>query len=307
MASKSTLIFTAILAVLSSATQAQVFNVPCDFQEIGLMLTYTCVIENVTIPDNEDLEIVFGGQHLQGRDDSQVERVHIWFSSIPFVLSQVFTAFPNLEVLNQGTNLTRIQPNAFANASSLLEFYTYSGPQLTTIEANAFAGAPRLNFLQIRDCGIQTIDENAFSGLSQLVDLFLQNLEIRELPVDVFRPLESVEVIYLNNNLLESLQGRLFEANPHLFGINLSYNRINAIERNFIDNKQALERLEFRENLCADDVWDTWSEGVTLDTMRDGLRTCFDNFEGDVPKIFSMQLRGSMTIRDQNGAEIITL
>lgn len=306
MASKSILIFAAILAALS-ATQAQDFNVDCDFQVTGLWQAYTCVIENVTIPDNENFNIIFGGQHLEGRDDSQVERVHIWFSNIPFIMSQVFTTFPNLEVLSHGTNLTRIQPNAFANASSLLEFYTSSGPQLTTIPANAFAGATSLTWLLIRDCGIQTIDENAFSGLSQLLDLFLQNLEIRELPADVFRPLELVEIIYLNNNLLESLPGRLFEANPHLFWINLNYNRIDAIERDFIDNKQALERLEFRENLCASDVWDTWFEGVTLDTMREGLRTCFDNFEGGDVKIFVMELRGHMTIRDQNGAEIITL
>lgn len=306
MATKSTLIFAAILAALS-AMQAQDFNMECDFQVTGLWQAYTCVIENVTIPDDENLNIIFGGQHLEGRDDSQVERVHIWFSNIPFIVSQVFTTFPNLQVLNHGTNLTRIQPNAFANASSLLEFYTSSGPELTTIQSHAFAGATSLNWLLIRDCGIKTINENAFSGLSQLVDLYLQNLEIRELPVDVFRPLESVQIIYLNNNLLESLPGRLFEANPQLFWINLNYNRIDAIERDFIDNMQALERLEFRENLCASDVWDTWFEGVTLDTIREGLRTCFDNFEGGDVKIFVMELRGHMTIRDQNGAEIITL
>lgn len=306
MASKVVCAFVAIVAAISY-TQAQTVNVTCEFRVVPIVARYSCVINSVTIPDDEYLEISFVGQHLEGRSNADVELVQITSSNIPFVMSQLFTTFPNLQIFEQTTNLTRIQPNAFANASSLIHYRTFGNLHLRTIQANAFAGASRLQVLFIMGGGVQIIDENAFNGLSQVEDISLVDNEIKELPINVFRPLKSVTFIRLGINQLESIPGRLFEANSRLYWVGLNFNRINAIERNLIDNIPALERLELIENVCADSMWDTDWPDVTLDTMREGLKTCFDNFDSRDVKTFTVELRGHLTIRDENGAEIITL
>jgi len=306
---KATAILVTLLA-LSSVVKAQTVNLNCGFHLL-FNDVYMCAINNVAVPDNENLEIVFGGQHLGDRSNADVTRVEILNSSIPFIMVQLFTSFPRLEGLTYFTNLTRFQPNAFANAANLQEFIMANSPDLQTIPANAFAGASALNWIMIRDSGIQTIDENAFNGLPLIRGLLLNRLQIRELPINVFQHSPLLWEVQLNGNFLEVLPGRLFEANPLVEWMFISYNRINAIERNFLDFLPALERFDLRNNICADDYWHTIRPGVTLDTIRDGLSVCFDNFDGATPepelKTFVIELRGHLTVRDENGTEIITL
>lgn len=303
MFSKSTIILVTMLAVSSTVT-AQTLNVTCRF-ELPTQFTYTCFISDVTIPDDDNLDIVFVGEHLDGRGNDDVDMVVISSSSIPFIMPQLFTTFERFVVLRYSSNLTRIQPNAFANASNLREFHIEEAPELLTIPENAFVGAVRLVFMQITDSGIQTIHENAFNGLPEFAALYLNRLQIRELPVNVFRPVPTMFLVSLDGNLLESLPGRLFEANPLVFALFLRDNRINAVERNFLDFMPALEQLDLRNNICANQEWDTVFPGVDLETIREGLSVCFDNFEP--VKIFHIELRGHMTIRDVNGTEVISL
>lgn len=251
MASKTVCIFVvvAILAAFSSA-QAEVFNMPCEFQVMSGTDWYACVINDVTVPDDENLEIVFVGQHLPGLDDSRVEWVDIRRSNIPFIMSELFTTFPNLEILNHPTNLLRIHPNAFANASNLDQFSTQSNTKLQSIPANAFAGARNLRFLMIRFGGVQTIDENAFNGLENLNNLILEGQDLEQLPTNVFRALKSLRQVSLAFNRLETIHSRLFESNKNLESINFGTNRINAIERNFLDGLPLLSSLTSFQFLC---------------------------------------------------------
>lgn len=306
MASKTVCIFVAILAAFSTA-QAEVFVVPCEFQIMGGTGWYSCVISDVRVPD-ENLEIVFAGGHLPGFGNSDVEWVDIRRSNIPFIMTQLFTTFPNLVILAHPTNLLRIHPNAFANASNLDQFSTQGNPELRTIPANAFAGAPNLRFLQIGSSlngGVQIIDENAFSGLAHVNNLILQG-QLEQLPINLFRPLKSLQRISLAFNRLETIHGRLFEANPNLESINFGSNRINAIERNFLDGLPLLQTFTLNGNFCANINW--WP-GVTIETIREGLSDCFDNFDAlnAATRKFFIKLRGHMTVRYENGTEIIRL
>lgn len=182
MASKTVCIFVVVAIAAFSSAQAEVFNIPCEFQVMSGTDWYACVINDVTVPDDENLEIVFVGEHLPGPglDDSRVEWVDIRRSNIPFIMSELFTTFPNLEILNHPTNLLRIHPNAFANASNLDQFSTQSNTKLQSIPANAFAGARNLRFLMIRFGGVQTIDENAFNGLENLNNLILEGQDLEQ-------------------------------------------------------------------------------------------------------------------------------
>lgn len=307
MASKTVCIFVAILAAFSTA-QAEVFNVPCEFQIMGGADWYSCVISDITVPD-ENLEIVFVGEHLPGFGNSDVGWVDIRRSNIPFIMTQLFTTFPNLVILAHPTNLLRIHPNAFANASNLDQFSTQGNRELLAIPANAFAGAPNLRFLMIGhvfDGGAQTIDENAFNGLAHVETLILEGQDLSQLPINLFRSLKSVQRVSLAFNRLETIHGRLFEANPNLESINFGSNRINAIERNFLDGLPLLQTFTLSGNFCANiNFW----PGVTIETIREGLSDCFDNFDAlnAATRKFFIKLRGHMTVRYENGTEIIRL
>lgn len=155
-------------------------------------------------------------------------------------------------------------------------------------------------------CNVSRIHETAFTGLTELVSMYLYDNEIRELHINVFRPLTSLSLIYLSDNLLESLDGRIFEANTELQEIIFDRNQINAIGRNFLDTFQFLRVLYVSGNRCVDNRWHYGTENADLEVIREGLATCFDNFdrgEGGV-KTFRVELRGSLIIRHQNGTEI---
>lgn len=303
------ILFTLLLIGATSTVKAETFNITCTFRQVFWDVV-SCQVEDVVIPDDESLDIAFVGEHLPGWDNSRIRWVEMWSSDIPFIVTQMFTTFPNLEYVVHGTNLLRIQENAFANAANLRRLEISWAPQLKTIDENAFAGATRLDWLQIFRCGIETIDENAFNGLSALNQLELQDLEIRELPPNVFRPLPALEVLWMSWNSLEKLDGRLFAHKPDMRIITLNHNRINAVERNFLDNLLRLRDFGMSLNLCVDKVWRIGFEGLTINRVREDLRECFDNF-GPEPeeeeKRFVIELTGHLEVFDENGTEIMSL
>lgn len=270
---------------------------------------YTCQISELTVTDNENTTFVIGGIHQPGLNNDDVQRVTILFSNIPFIITQIFAVFPNvIEVSILGdSGLRRIQSNAFAAALNVREMHMRENSQLRTIEAKAFTGMINLRRLDLTDNRIESIHEEAFDGLFTLRELSLANNQIRQLRANVFRPLRSLEDLFLRNNLLESLDGRLLANNPQISGLQLSDNQINAIQSNFIDNNPQLVFFNILGNRCANNFWIVQGP-TTLDDIREGLKSCFNNFveapEGEV-KIFMLELRGSFTIRNDDGSEII--
>lgn len=72
----------------------------------------------------------------------------------------------------------------------------------------------------------------------------------------------------------------------------MSLNKINAIERNFLDSLPNLMFLPASSNLCVNNFWNIAGE-VTIDHVREGFSTCFDNFDGDQLKHFLLKMKSS--------------
>lgn len=253
-------------------------SVPCYF--IELHGQYTCQIAGETIPDNESLEINFTGRHIPGHDDSNVEVVQIFDSSIALIIPQIFTTFTNalhLQMLRGG--LTRFQADAFANAGEIQEMTIVSNPELKEIPANAFVGCNQLQLLTIWQNEIETVAKEAFNGLPSLLSLSLERNRITFLPVNVFKPLKVLERIFLHHNQIESINGQMFAGIPRLRQISISNNQVNAIEKNFLDNVPSLRNFDIQFNVCASGLWTIGSGVVTVETVRSELETCFSNFE----------------------------
>lgn len=290
-----------------SAISAQNVNLNCNFLVIDSL--YTCRLDAVTVPDNENANIVIGGQHIPGMVNSAVRRVQIRQSSTPFVITQLFTTFQSLTHLTISfSGLTRIQPNAFANAQTLNHFIALGNVPLRVIPANAFVGATNLVIIDFRGNSIDSVHEAAFNGLSTVTELHLSDNQIPAIPVNLLSPLTSLMWIQLTNNQLTSLNGQLFANNPELVIIAIARNRINGIGRNFLDGLNNLVIFNTFTNQCVDSFW-IIDETTTLDTIREGLATCFENFvePDDEVRSFVLELRGSLVLRYENGTEVVRI
>lgn len=128
-----------LIIATGSFVKAQTVNLNCYYVNINTpqVSIYACILSGIEIEDNENLNFVFGGDHLPGYDDSQVQVVEITASRVPFIITQLFTNFPNLAGLfiHDG-GLTRVQSNAFANASNLFQFTVTETPELQELQAN---------------------------------------------------------------------------------------------------------------------------------------------------------------------------
>lgn len=293
------------LLTLSEPVKAQNVQVNCNFAVLSFV--YSCELNGVTIPDNENANFVIGGVHGPGQGNADVGRILILFSNIPFVITQLFVAFPNVHeiVIWNDIGLNRIQSNAFANAGNL-RLATVSGcSNFTSIQANAFTGALNLHRLDLVSSGIETIHETAFNGLSSLIEFHLNQNHIRRLPVNVFRPLTALLSLFLSNNFIESIDGNLFAHNSEIIGIHISNNGVNAIGRNFFDGIPRLQFFNMLDNVCINNFF-TIGGSTTIEMVRQALSTCFDNFGDDV-KRFELVVSGKVIISDQDGNEIIRL
>lgn len=240
--------------------------------------SYTCQLREISIPDNENVEILIGGQHLPNFGNLDVLRVQLFDSNVPFVPTQLFTVFTNLRnIFFRGSGLNRIQTNAFSNAKNL-ETAVFEASALTTIHANAFSGAVKLQTLDFWENQLQSVHESAFVGLSSLRSLYLDNNQIQQLHFNVFSPLLSLEKLVLNSNRLEVLDGRLIANNSLLLHLEISLNQINAIGRSFLDNTPSLALFGALNNRCISRNFRIGGS-TTLENVRVALATCFENFD----------------------------
>lgn len=306
MNSKSFLaLFIALMAIHSVNAQTAAIA-ECEFFMVSGQ--YGCYLSGVTIEDNENIDVIIGGQHWGDYNDSSVLWITFSDSNVSAIIPQLFTTFPNAnQLLMSGTGLARIPAGSFANASSLQYLFFNNEPQLQELPENAFVGASELLYLDIVGNAINTVHVNAFTGLPLLQILYLDNNEIRVLSPDVFRPLTAAAFIRLSENLLETIVGGLFAGNPQLEFVALNQNQITAIGRDFLDNTPNLRALDMRGNICSTGNWEIGVNGTTIETIRQDLEVCFSN-PIDPPeeevKHFTIELRGTLIIYDADGVEI---
>lgn len=303
----SRLLCAALILFLSTTIKAQNVNINCNF--VFVVNVYTCQISGLTVSSNENANFIIGGQHLAGQNNANVGRVDITGSNIPFVIRQFFTTFPNLasfHVLSSG--LIRIQTSAFENAGNLRTIGINGNPT-TTIAANAFTGASNVTLLDMLGNQISDIHELAFNGLTSLQAIFGDHNRIQQLHHNVFRPLTTLDSLYLSNNELESLDGRILANNNNIIRLDIARNRINALGRTFLDGIPRLAAFNTVGNTCTNSYWRIGGV-ITMETVRVGLSTCFDNFvepPSDDVRFLTLELTGTLIIRDENGTEIIRL
>lgn len=201
-------------------------------------------------------------------------------SNVPFVISRIFSTFPDLrDIFINDSGLKRIQSNAFINATALTRLRIAENKEFTTIFADAFSGARNLENLQLTDNGIENIHQQAFSGLSKVKLINLNGNKLRQLHENVLRYMPLLEIISFNWNEIEALPGKLFAYNRQLTQVGFMDNQIKAIGRNFL-NPLFTDRMNwvfFGGNICVDIALNF--RRMNPETMNELLRSCFENYE----------------------------
>ena len=284
--------------------QTLAVKIECNFAVSGG--DYICQLYSIQVDDAEVREIVIGGNHLEGRSDDDVTFIMLFNSEVPSILKQTFETFKRLEnlIVHDG-GLKRIQRESFLSARNLQRLTITSNKQLKTIPANAFREASKLTHLTLGGNQIETISLVAFSGLRSLRFLFLGQNKISFLPINTFRPLESLQHLVIGWNFLKSVDGRIFANNNKLNTLDISANNINGIEKNLLDQLIKLRNFDARGNKCVNRAWTIESDA---NEVSNDLRICFENFIALPEKQeLNLEIRGKMTIRDEEGNKIVEL
>lgn len=266
------------LGLTSKLTIAENTNLECSYRFTSDTGDYECVIEGVRVVDDESQNFVISGSHLENKTDVDVVVFRVTNSEVPFIITQAFSTFPNLEqYVAWSSGLKRIQSNAIRNAPKLFNFLAHINPNFTTIHSNAFSGGSMLRDVFLQRGNISEIHSNAFVGLNNVRSLGFSNNRIRNLPKNLFRPLPRLSTVFLSHNLLEILDSNMFSHNPRMHQLMFSGNKITAIDRNFLKSTPFVNFWFLQNNECINfNILFGWQPESRI---QQELRPCFENFD----------------------------
>lgn len=290
---KATVLF---LACLSFAV-AQEVQIECDFR--NYFGDYSCFLNGTEFSDSA-ATVTFVGEHVDNNTDSEVVRVEIRNSDIPFVIREIFTQFPNIQdlvIVASNLQTLRIPPD------SSLEWLSLSGNNISRIDSNSISNLERLEYLSAHNNNILEIDEEAFMGLPSLWYAGFINNHVSAIAPRTFHSLISARTIDFEGNNLTRIDDDIFQYNRNLTTLYLERNQIESVSPTFASNlrESNLNFVNFSGNRCASHSFNTGSDFEWM-FLNAGLQTCFQNFVGaSETRRFTIETSGPFILHDQFG------
>lgn len=283
-----------LLVAYLSALSAQTVDLECNF--VYTLALYTCELSDIIVTDPE-AQYNFGGEHLENRTNDNVDRVAIQNSNTPFIIPEIFTAFPNItELLIRESGLESIE---FPPTHQLRRiFFSYN--RIGTLKNATFANQSNLTHLNLNRNHIAVIEEDAFIGLDNVETIFLIANNLTELPGRIFANIPSLTTLDLENNNLTRIEAATFAENRQLWRLYLEYNEITAIEPTFLRNLTGLNYVNLRGNECVQNGFFFDDE---FDTIRfhQSLADCYEGFTPRSPnedRSMTMEFAGQLNVYD---------
>lgn len=287
------LIFSAALIAVVAA-QGPICNYINDSND-GL---YTCILTRATVTPDVNVEI--GGRFDEGKSFEDVGKVTSNEKASEFIVDPLFKTFKNLKKIefNQG-EFESINATIFQNCPATLEKIMIKASTFKPLQANIFSNCSALIELDLGSNAIDTIDRNSFAGLQNLKILKLNDNKLGNIIANVFNSLPSLETLDVSRNKLKEFDNRVFVDNKNLTYLNIAQNNIeflkmdyfvglellstldatnnviNATQKEMFDELKGLKVVKFKENVCIDKDFDSFSE-----TDIDDFKVCIDNFNG---------------------------
>lgn len=269
----------------------------CNFQN---GFRYTCALSGIEVL-NPSANITITGEHLTGRNNSDVEEIRIVNSNTPFMIQQLFDAFPNvLELDIVASNLQSINIPAFVQ----LRWLYLTNNNLSRIENGTFINQRQLITISLYNSSITDLDEDAFVGLESLVSMNFINNHIREIVGRTLFPFVNVTYLDFEGNNLTRINEGVFSRNERLSSLYLERNQISEIHPGFSAAlPSSVNFINFSANQCIDSSFNPNNE-ISRMLLNGSLRPCFANFVGtpaDAPRNITLEFVGPVRLFDEFG------
>jgi Leucine-rich repeat (LRR) protein len=124
-----------------------------------------------------------------------------------------------------------LTPRHLHDLPSLEQLHVFGCPKLARLEAGLLRDLPRLQLVNVTDCGLHWIHPRAFINLPELKELSLPGNSIQDATMvgRAVVDLPSLSVLHLDRNRIVRLAEGSFVDLPMLSRLSLSFNRITEI------------------------------------------------------------------------------
>lgn len=189
---KLIIILCALIASITATT------LKCNFKR-NAIFGYICEFRNVEVLEGKTITIE-NGDHMVNKTNADVKMVSFISSTVHVVPNQIFTIFPNMEILDLlNSSMTKWNRDFLKNAKNLKRVWLAKN-EIEEFADNSFMGAIGLETLVLHNNKLTKISEKAFNGLVQLKSLELQNNLLTSLNGNVFAPLKKLKELNLSEN-----------------------------------------------------------------------------------------------------------
>lgn len=151
----------------------------------------------------------------------------------------------------ESESLLELSSINFNDNSNLEKIHISSSPALTKLGANTFVNLPKLQLINITNCGLEWIHSRAFARLPALKEISLINNKLQDgaLIGQATRELPQLEIIRLDLNIIHKLAEGSFVDLPRLKEIHLSDNKISEILFGAFHRLPELKKLDLNRNI----------------------------------------------------------
>lgn len=249
----------------------------CEAQYVDIAcygrLQLTC--NDYTFKSNKTRTINFNG--LNSADYAKVTTLTINHPPLHIFLTEIFTSFPNLQMLDVSTDgSTAIPPFGFINATNLVDL-RIDQTTMAPLNNNAFYGANKLT--SIRISSILRLNENAFAGLTNLVCLEILSSDIGPwpLPKNIFSPLINLKKLTLWNINISKIPATLFANNLNLELLGIVDDLV-AVEKTFVENLKNLKHIYIFGQSDGPCSRASWTYPDPISQFHSAMSQCYSRF-----------------------------
>lgn len=292
-------------------------TIECEFDEEKVVTVggYTCILTDINVNVTKQTQkILITGIHSAEKSNGNVINIKIINSHTPFVVPELFTAFPNVEGLEiRKSSLRRIQAFVLSTAPKLKDIIIVEN-KIPVLEHGAFEGLDNLEHLLLISNHIESIETGALFGLEKLKTLWLTYNRFTALPSTIFGSLIDLRKLFITHTYLSRIDAQMLRNCSQLQQLVLTDNKINEIESTFIDELGYLEILKLKDNICVDENFANVEMKIARDDLSNSFDKCFDNFalgpperretpEDTIHRIV-LEIQGKFTIYNDEGIAI---
>ena len=211
---------------------------------------YTCMTINFKLEKQNALIDSIKGQHMSGKEQSDVEGLLFVRSLNEFLSSDIFKKFPNLKVLSvMYFSVENIVQGNFDGAEKL-EIIFIINNEMGELTDNVFSGASKLFRIEMSSNLIPSISNQTFAGMTTLQHINFDHNQLKSLPKGIFDDLINLNYVSFIGNIIESLDGDLFKNNLKITHALFSNNHLYVIGSNLLTHLKSLKNANFYNNPC---------------------------------------------------------